>query len=452
MPHALLVDDDAGFVLALSEVVARGGLTVRTAGTLAEARREIADRPPDVLFVDLGLPDGSGLSLFDDLPGPPAPEVVLITGQASVDSAVEAMKRGAADYLVKPVDLARVRAVLAHVTRTRELQAQIGALRGELRELGRFGALIGAAPSMQRVYDLVQKVAATDATVLVQGETGTGKEVVAQTIHDLGPRRREPFVPVNCSAVSPGLIESELFGHERGAFTGADRQHKGYFERAHRGTLFLDEITEMPVELQAKLLRVVETGLVTRLGGQAPLPVDVRLVTATNRRPEEAVRAGKLREDLLYRLSVFPLELPPLRERPGDVELLAEHFLARLNRENGTWKAFTGPARQRLAGHSWPGNVRELRNVVQRAYILAEERIDLDCLSLGVGEPSGSTLSVKVGTTLAEASRRLVLATLEESEGDKRRAARMLGISLKTLYNRLHEYGSGGGGGPAPGA
>jgi DNA-binding NtrC family response regulator len=293
---------------------------------------------------------------------------------------------------------------------------------------------------MQRVYDMISKVAPTDATVLLLGETGTGKELMAETIHGLSRRHKEPFLPINCGAVSPNLIESELFGHERGSFTGADRQHKGYFERANRGTLFLDEITEMPPELQVKLLRVLETGKVTRIGGNEAFSVDVRVIAATNRRPEEAVAKGKLREDLHYRLNVFPIGLPPLRDRREDVELLAQHFLASLNKEHDTAKEFTRPAVNRLKSHNWPGNVRELKNLVHRAFILADEHIGLDALPLGVQESSGSSLNVKVGTSLGEAERRLILATLEDCEGDKKKAAEVLGISLKTLYNRLNLY------------
>src|SRR5687767_14358063 len=234
MPHALLVDDDVNFILGLSEVVGLEGFTTRTAHSLKDARAEIVKAFPDVVLVDLHPPDGTGLELFKDLEGTPATEIILITGQASVDTAVEAMRKGASDYLVKPVDMARVKGVLANVVRTRELKEQIGNLRGELRKLGRFGPLIGAAPAMQRVYHLIAKVAPTEATVLLLGETGTGNELVAETIHGLSRRHKEAFLPVNCGAVSPNLIESELFGHERGSFTGADRLHRGYFERANR--------------------------------------------------------------------------------------------------------------------------------------------------------------------------------------------------------------------------
>ena len=442
MPHALIVDDDLSFQLAFAEVVQREGFTIATAPSLKEAREELARNPPHVLFLDLNLPDGSGIDLLEDLEG--HPETVLITGQASVQTAVEALRRGVSDYLTKPVDFARVKMVLGNVARTRELKEEIGSLRGELRKLGRFGPLIGASPLMQKVYDLVGRVARTDATVFITGETGTGKEMVAQTIHLLSRRSRAAFLPLNCGAVSPTLIESELFGHERGSFTGADRVHKGFFERADGGTLFLDEVTETPVELQVKLLRVLETAAVTRVGGTEAINVDVRVVAATNRQPEEAVAAGKLREDLLYRLNVFPIHLPTLWERKEDIDLLAEHFLGLLNKQEGTSKEFTRAALERLRTHRWPGNVRELRNVVQRAFILAEQDVGLDALPLGVHEPAeGSSLQMKVGTSVAEMERRLILATLEHFDGNKKKAAEILKIGLKTLYNRINQYKGG---------
>ena len=442
MPHALIVDDDLSFQLAFAEVVQREGFTIATAPSLKEAREELAKNPPHVLFLDLNLPDGSGMDLLEDVEG--HPETVLITGQASVQTAVEALRRGVSDYLTKPVDFARVKMVLGNVARTRELKEEIGSLRGELRKLGRFGPLIGASPLMQKVYDLVGRVARTDATVLITGETGTGKEMVAQTIHLLSRRSRAAFLPLNCGGVSPTLIESELFGHERGSFTGADRVHKGFFERADGGTLFLDEVTETPMELQVKLLRVLETAAVTRVGGTESINVDVRVVAATNRQPEEAVAAGKLREDLLYRLNVFPIHLPTLWDRREDIDLLAEHFLGLLNKEEGTSKEFTRAALERLRTHRWPGNVRELRNVVQRAFILAEQDVGLDALPLGVHEPAeGSSLQMKVGTSVAEMERRLILATLEHFDGNKKKAAEVLKIGLKTLYNRINQYKGG---------
>jgi DNA-binding NtrC family response regulator len=457
MARALIIDDDLAFRLGLADAVRREGLEVFTAGTLAEARAEIAVAAPHVVLLDLSLTDGNGMELLPELAAlPDPPDVVLVTGQATVETAVEALRRGAADYLTKPVDFARVKMALANLTRTRELKQEIGSLRGELKSLGRFGLLIGVSPAMQRVYELLAKVARTDASVLLSGETGTGKELAAQTIHRLSRRQREPFVAVNCGAVSASLIESELFGHERGSFTGADRTHRGVFEQAHGGTLFLDEVTEMPAELQVRLLRVLETGTLTRVGGNELVRVDVRVVAATNRRAEDAVSTGRLREDLLYRLNVFPVLLPPLRERGDDVEQLANHFLAELNRDEGTDKRFAHAALARLRLHSWPGNVRELRNVVQRAFIVAEDTIDVDHVPIRTplpGEPetvAGHGLVIEPGTPIAEVERRLILATLEHCDQDKKRAAEALGISLKTLYNRLNEYGARRSAAPRP--
>jgi DNA-binding NtrC family response regulator len=443
MPHALIVDDDSTFLEGLAEAVGREGFSTASAGSLKEARAAAARRAPDVILADLFLPDGRGLELLQQLEGPSSCELIVITGQASVDTAVEALRGGAADYIVKPVDFGRVKMVLANVARTLELREQIGSLRTELRKLGRFGPLIGASPAMQRAYDLIGRVAQTEATIFLLGETGTGKELAAQAIHEQSKRRKETFLPVNCGAVSPTLIESETFGHERGSFTGAERLHRGYFERAHRGTLFLDEITEMPGELQVKLLRVLETGKIVRVGGSQPIDVDVRVIAASNRRPDEAVAKGKLREDLHYRLNVFPIELPPLREREGDVELLCEHFLTGLNRQEGTSRTLSTEALARLRSHSWPGNVRELKNVLHRAFILADGEIEPGHIVFGaVEEPVADSggLSVKVGTSVADAEKNLILATLEHCQGDKRKTAEVLGISLKTLYNRLNAY------------
>ena len=439
-PRALIVDDDPGFLAGLSELVKREGFAVQSVSSLEQARAELAANPPDILLVDLHLPGGSGLSLLDGLEPASAPEVVLITGAASVETAVDALRRGVADYLTKPVDFARVKMALGNVTRALEMRGQIGTLRGELRKLGRFGALVGASPPMQKVYDLISRVAGTDASILISGETGTGKELVAETLHGLSRRSKEVFLPVNCGSLSAQLIESELFGHERGSFTGADRTHKGYFERADGGTLFLDEITEAP-DIQIRLLRALETSKVTRVGGSEAVKVDVRVVAATSRRVDEAIAAGKLREDLYYRLNVFPILLPPLRERGDDVELLAEKFLSELNQAEGTAKHFTRACLERLRRHSWPGNVRELQNVVRRAFILAEADVGVDSLPLGVTEElAAASLVTRLGTSIAEAERRLILATLEHCDGNKRKAADVLKVSLKTLYSRLNEY------------
>src|SRR5205085_2601396 len=406
---------------------------------------------PDVLLTDLQLPDGQGIELVNDLEARESTEVVLITGHASVESAVQALRLGATDYMVKPVDVERLRSVLRRVPRTGELRAEIGELREELRKLGRYGHILGSSPPMQKLYDQLGRVAPTSATVMLIGESGTGKELAAQTIHDLSRRKKSPFLPLNCGAVSPNLIEGELFGHEKGSFTGADRQHKGFFERAHGGTLFLDEITEMPAELQVKLLRVLETGTFMRVGTNTPIATDVRVIAATNRNPAKAVTDGKLREDLYHRLNVFPIELPPLRERGTDIEILARHFLEKFNQEEGTKKTFSPAAIAALYSHSWPGNVRELKNYVQRVYILADGVVDVDLAPRMFSEPTHTPLiTVRVGSTLEEVNRRLIEATLAECGNVRRKAAEMLGISLKTLYNRLAEYKSLKDGSPIP--
>jgi len=305
---------------------------------------------------------------------------------------------------------------------------------------GRFGVLYGGSTAMRDVYRRVEKVAPTAATVLITGESGSGKELVARTIHDRSERARAPFVAVNCGAIPANLIEAELFGYEKGAFTGAARQHRGCFERAEGGTLFLDEITEMAPEMQVRLLRVLETGRFTRVGGEEELRARARIIAATNRDPRQAVADGHLREDLMYRLAVFPIALPPLRDREGDVDLLAERFLHELNEAAGTDKRFTRQAMTTLRAHCWPGNVRELRNAIQRAFILADDLVELDFADVGCATPEGACLRVPVGTPLAEIERQAIYATLDLCGGNKRRCAEMLGVGLKTLYNRLAEY------------
>ncbi|MFM0739464.1 sigma-54 dependent transcriptional regulator [Paraburkholderia xenovorans] len=446
MPHVLIVDDDASTREALSAIIGEDGLTTATAADLREARIQLVRQMPDVVFTDLKLPDGSGVDLFEDLDPRSGVEVIVITGHATVESAVNALKMGATDYLVKPINMQRVKAILSRLPRAGDLKAEIGTLRGELRRMGRFGLMLGNSPAMQEVYDQIGRVAPTAASVMLVGESGTGKEVAAQTLHELSLRRKHAFLAVNCGAISPNLIESEMFGHERGSFTGADRQHKGYFERANGGTLFLDEITEMPIELQVKLLRVLETGMFMRVGTTKEIETDVRLIAATNRDPEQAVLEGKLRLDLYHRLNVFPISLPPLRDRGKDVELLAQAFLDDLNERHSTKKHFPPAVKEMLMSYPWPGNVRELKNYVQRAHIMSGTDSDSTAtvpLQITLSKPAaGTAITIPFGTSLAEADRQLILATLEQCGGVKTRAAEILGISLKTLYNRLVEYGN----------
>jgi len=316
--------------------------------------------------------------------------------------------------------------------------------RSSKNNLENYGQLYGSSSAMQKLYDMISRVAQTDATVLIIGESGTGKELVAQTLHQVGKRATQPFVAVNCGALPSTLIEAELFGYERGSFTGANRMHKGCFERAAGGTLFLDEITEMVPELQVKLLRVLESGVFYRVGGDQEIKVKVRVIAATNRNPEAAVAQGKLREDLLYRLAVFPLEVPPLRDRGNDIELLASHFLNLLNEEEGTNKKFSSGAIATLSSYKWPGNVRELKNMIQRSFIMANDLVELGDFRVSKKieplETRQDGLHFTAGLTLAEVERHLIYATLEHLSGNKRKTAEVLGLSLKTLYNRLAEY------------
>jgi len=460
---ALVVDDEVNFRESLSLHVARGGYETHEAASVAEARERLATRHFDVILLDLGLPDGDGIELLRDERLAAGSEFIVITGRASVDSAVQALREGALDYLTKPIDLPRLKAILATVSRTREFKAEVRDLRDELRQLGRFGRLVGRAPAMQSVYDLLARVAPTEAGVLLTGESGTGKELAAETIHLRSRRRPGPFLGVNCGAIAKSLFEGELFGHEKGSFTGADNRRRGYFEEAHGGTLFLDEVIEMPLEFQAKFLRVLESGEILRVGGADVVPVDVRVIAATNRDPAEAVRTGLLREDLYYRLNVFPVHMPPLRERGEDIELLAHHFLEGINAREGTEKRWAAAALARLRAHRWPGNVRELKNVVERAAILADTTLGSELIpevggrAAAVTPPAGTSLHIRVGSTLEDAERRLILATLQSCGGDKKRAAETLGIGLKTLYNRLSVYraaerlGSPAAGSPSPG-
>jgi DNA-binding NtrC family response regulator len=471
MTHALIVEDDADSADTMAALIAAQGFTVAVARTLRDARRQVVLQLPDLVLLDLQLPDGSGMDLFQDEQLVANAEIVLITGHASLESSIQALRMGAADYLVKPVNMKQLQGILSRVMRPSALQAELASLTAEWEASGHFGHLWGRSAPMRRIYEQISRVAVTAVSVFITGESGTGKEVVAQTVHDLSRRRKHPFLAVNCGAISPNLIESEIFGHEKGSFTGADRQHQGFFERAHGGTLFLDEITEMPLELQVKLLRVLETGMFMRVGSTTALETDVRVIAATNRNAELAVSSGKLREDLLYRLNVFPIDLPPLRDRAEDVPLLAQHFLQQICEREGTPKSFSPAAIARLTAYRWPGNVRELRNVVQRAFVMAngalitDEWLPYDASAAAAAPlptiapaarapapapasvaaapssaPGSPSITIPIGTSMADAERQLILATLEHFNQQKERTAAALGVSLKTLYNRLKEY------------
>jgi two-component system, NtrC family, response regulator AtoC len=476
MTHALIVDDDVDSANSLKTLVAAESFTVAVAYNLRDARRQIALQQPDIVLLDLQLPDGNGMDLFSDPQLLANSEVVLITGHASLETVIQALRLGAADYLIKPINLRQLQGVLSRFMKPAALKAEVADMTATVASSGNFGQLWGRAPAMQRVYEQISRVAGTGVTVFITGESGTGKEVVAQTVHDLSRRRKQPFLAVNCGAISPNLIESEIFGHEKGSFTGAERQHQGFFERASGGTLFLDEITEMPPELQVKLLRVLETGRFMRVGSTVSQEADVRVIAASNRVPQQAVAAGKLREDLLYRLNVFPIDLPPLRDRLSDVPLLAAHFLTGIGEQEGKVKRFTPGALKRLSEYRWPGNVRELRNAVQRAYVMVrgdlvdEEWLPQDLPGAPVAaapslapvtavpapapvstrDAGGETVTVSIGTSMAEVEKAVILATLRHYQHHKERTAAVLGISLKTLYNRLKEYAADNSSGAPP--
>ncbi len=446
----------------LAALVAREGHSVSCANSLVKARQLLAMHQPDLLLLDVHLPDGSGFELFENADLLTDTEVVLITGQASMETSIKALRLGAADYLVKPVNPTHLKGLLTRLIRPSQLRAELAEIMQLWRQTGRFGHLIGESAGMQAVFQQIARVAGTAVTVFVHGESGTGKELVARAVHDLSRRRDQPFLAVNCGALSPHLIESEIFGHERGSFTGAERQHQGFFERAHGGTLFLDEVTEMPPELQVKLLRVLESGTFMRVGSTELQQTDVRIIAATNRDVTAAVARGVMRDDLLYRLNVFPIALPPLRERRSDIPLLAKNFLQDLERqENSSKHHFTSQALDRLTAYDWPGNVRELHNVIQRVWVMATDVAITDewlpaaaapvAPALGVafspGAPAGGGdghsaphLVVYVGTSLADIEREVVLATFEHCGRHKERTAAVLGVSMKTLYNRLKEY------------
>jgi DNA-binding NtrC family response regulator len=371
---------------------------------------------------------------------------LLLTAQGTVETAVEAMKEGAYDYLTKPVDIQRLKILLDKVVERLETMREVKVLRRQLRENGTFGTMIGNSPEMRKIYSVMEQAAPTSASVLITGESGTGKELVAQTIHQLSPRASFPFVAINCAAIPETLLESEIFGHEKGAFTGAADRRQGCFELADRGTLFLDEIGEMTPSTQVKLLRVLQERRFRRLGGRNEMTVDVRVIAATNVDPIDAVAKGRLREDLFYRLNVFALALPHLRDRKDDLPLLIQAFITEFNTRNQ--KSVTGVDQQAmriLEQYNWPGNVRELRNVIERATILTQgafiepRHLPPSLVSEPAPTQQAPQVALAPGTTVEEAERRLIMMTLEHTRDNKTRAAEILGISLKTLHNKLNK-------------
>jgi two-component system response regulator AtoC len=454
----LVVEDEPGVRASLVELIRELGYDPSSAGTVAEAKEALARGAPDVCLTDLGLPDGSGLDVVRAAKAArPDSTVIVLTGKGSILAAVDAMRAGAYDFLLKPLKPALLASSLARLA---EHRAPPYAAHAEPAAAGELGEMVGRSPAMQEIFRLILRVAGSEAPVMITGESGTGKEVAARTVHALSRRIRGPFVAVNCGAISPTLVESELFGHEKGAFTGAERRRAGTFEMAHGGTLFLDEVTEMPPELQVKFLRVLDTRTFRRVGGSEELDVDVRLVASSNRDLAEAVSSKAFRPDLFYRLNVFPLVMPPLRDRKEDIPPLAHRFLSAVEAREGRGLTAIEPrALGALDRHGWPGNVRELRNAVHRAYVLSDPpviRTEAVEAVLDVSRPpemqapgnhdgkageAWPAVPVRVGEKLEEVERKLLIATLQAVKGDRKTAAELLGISLKTVYNRLKEYG-----------
>jgi DNA-binding NtrC family response regulator len=440
----LVVDDEPELREVLSKRLGFWGFECRGAADVGEAERELESFEPDLVLSDVVMPGASGLQLLRRLKSGKRRRlpVVLMTAHGTVDAAVDAMKEGAEDFLIKPVDDGKLRAVIdgvvADLVLAREARKLDAALEGDDPTIG----LVGRSPSMLELKRLIALVGARDASVLISGESGTGKEVVARAIHAASPRRDRPFVPVNAAAIPETLIESELFGHEKGAFTGAVRSRPGCFEQANTGTLFLDEMAEMPVPLQPKLLRILEDGKVRRLGGSQEIPFDVRVIAATNRDPATAIREGLLREDLFYRLNVFELVVPPLRERQDDLPLLCHAFLREFNEKHRTdVEGLRDSTIECLQRYSWRGNVRELRNLMERAVIVSRSRwLEPSHFPAYIrgGEPTEEPiLMVPIGTPAAEAERQLILRTLEHVGQNKAEAARRLGLDVKTIRNKL---------------
>ncbi len=444
----MIVDDEQAARVGLSEIISVWGYETQTAGDGLEALEIAADFHPTAVVTDVFMPRLDGFGLLNRLREEfPETAVILLTGQGSIEDAVRAVKEeGAFYYFEKPINTRQLNVVLQRAIEQAASRLENTRLRRQLGEYGVFGKLVGNSQVMRQIYTTIEQVASSAVSVLITGESGTGKEVVAQSIHQLSPRASRPFVGINCSAIPESLMESELFGHERGAFTGAIAKREGCFELANTGTLFLDEIAEMPAMLQAKLLRVLEERKVRRLGSAKEVPVDVRVLAATNKDPHEAVRRGEMREDLLYRLNVIHIKLPPLRERREDIPLLTEYMIKELsNRHNRPAKLVSPEVLEIFTRHPWPGNVRELRNVVEHAIIVCDgQKIEKQHLSPQMSEgrtfKNEDSITLPVPITLDEAERQLILKTLIRTNNNKTRAADLLNISLKTLHNKLKAY------------
>jgi DNA-binding NtrC family response regulator len=450
----LIVEDEENERTGLAELIGAWGYETETACDGVEGLDKVESWNPGIVITDLKMPRMDGMQLLEHIATQAQPvAVILLTAQGSVESAVLAMKTGAFDFIEKPVNPTRLRNILLNAARIRGTERELEASRRKLRDVGVLGSLVGPSKKMQEVFRLIEMVAPSTASVLITGESGTGKELVARTIHSLSNRKNMPFVAINCAAIPETLIESEIFGHEKGAFTGAVERRTGCFELAEGGTLLLDEIGEMPIATQAKLLRVLEDRKLRRLGSKTETSVDVRVLAATNKDPDEAVAHGHLRNDLFYRLNVFNIHLPPLRDHKDDLPALVQELLADMNeKHNRKVGGVSEAVMHAFQGFAWPGNVRELRNSLERAVIVCDSPlIEPRHLPPGFGQvvprapvQEANAVRLGVGTTVDEAERLLILKTLESTNNNKTRAAEILGISLKTLHNKLKEYGAHG--------
>ena len=448
----LIVEDEENERSGLSEIVSAWGYRVETARDGAEGLDKATEWSPSIVLTDLKMPRMNGMELLGRLNEQAQTiAVIVVTAQGTIDSAVQAMRMGAYDYITKPIDTSRLRTILANASTLLGTRNELEATRRRLRDAGSLGRLSGASRKMQEIFRLIEMVAPSTASVLITGASGTGKELVARTIHELSPRKDRPFVAINCAAIPETLMESEIFGHEKGAFTGALERRTGCFELAEGGTLLLDEIGEMPVGTQAKLLRVLEDRKLRRLGSKVETPVDVRVLAATNKVPDEAVSRGELRSDLYYRLNVFNIHMPPLREHKEDISSLVQLLLVEMSTKHSRKvTAVSEAVLNQFTAYSWPGNVRELRNTIERAVIVCDAGvIETKHLPPGFGQAplraaanDPDAVRLGVGTTVEEAEKMLILKTLEATNNNKTRAAEILGISLKTLHNKLKEYGS----------
>jgi two-component system response regulator HydG len=455
--RVLVVDNDIVHARTMGEALGRQGHTVTVVGSGSDGARRLEQDPFDVVVTDLMMNDIGGLEILARAKKASAEtEVIVVTGHGTVPSAVLAMQQGAFTYLQKPLDLGHLRAAVEKASEGVRLRRQNIELNRRLDEKFGFEGVVGSSPQMLGLIERLKRIAPTDATVLIQGETGTGKELVAQAVHQNSPRKHKPFVALNCAALSENILESELFGHVRGAFTDASSDRVGKFEYANGGTLFLDEVGDMPMATQIKLLRVLESGEITRVGSNTPVKVNVRILSATNRNLEEAIAAGSFRSDLYHRLKVVTIAIPPLRDRAGDIPLLIEHFVRQFAKRHG--KAIKGvslPARVRLGSYAWPGNVRQLRNVIESMVVVdCDETLDTDDLPLEL-EPEAAAvptapvagaadlqggLAALVGRPLEELERLFIGETLKLTGGNREQAAELLGIGERTLYRKIKEY------------